>query len=211
MTLEAVEIFNEKFKEYDAWYDRYPEVYTSEIKAIAPIRLSGRGIEIGVGTGRFASHFRVEYGLDPAYNALRLARSRSIKVVQAVAEKMPFRNETFHFALLVATLGFVDKPDLVLKETRRILKSGATLVAGIIDRDTVWGRHIVMKADQSRFVRYARFFTAEEIRELLHETDWEIVSSYQTLFHSPENTLTVEEPQKGFGKGGFAVFHVRKT
>jgi len=211
MRQKAAQVFSDGYREYDEWYDRHPGLFNAEIDALNCGSLSGLGIEIGVGTGRFASHLHADCGLDPAFNALCLARRRSIKVVQAVGEQVPFRNETFHFALIVLTLSFVDNPGLVLAETRRILRPGGILALAVIDRDSVWGRRTMEKSSQSRFLKYARLFTAGEARELLLKTGWEIISARQTLFRAPENTASAEMARDGYGKGGFVVFRAQKT
>ena len=52
------EIFDTNVDEYEAWFDKYPEVYQSELAAIREHLLklpeNIRGIEVGLGTGRGA-------------------------------------------------------------------------------------------------------------------------------------------------------------
>lgn len=203
-------VFDVDFREYDNWYDRHSQVFISEIRALAAASFTGLGIEIGVGTGRFASHFSVDYGVDPAFNALTLARSRGIKVIQAMGEELPFREESFHFALIVLTICFVDNPSLMLLETQRILKQGGTLVLATIDRDSAWGQYLTKKGGQSRYYGYTHFFSSEEINGLLQKANLRLKSTHQTLFHPPENFKAIENPRKGFGQGGFIVFKAVK-
>lgn len=48
--------FEKYTNDYDAWFEEHPFVYQSELKAVSSLwPSSGRGIEIGVGTGRFAA------------------------------------------------------------------------------------------------------------------------------------------------------------
>lgn len=48
-------IFDAYPKEYDQWYERNRFAYLSEIETLKKvISETGRGLEIGVGTGRFA-------------------------------------------------------------------------------------------------------------------------------------------------------------
>lgn len=78
-------------RRYDEWFERHRAAYLSELLAArALLPWSGRGLEIGVGTGRFAAPLGVAFGLDPAAEMLGYARERGIGVVRAVAEALPF-------------------------------------------------------------------------------------------------------------------------
>ena len=72
-------IFDKKYQAYDQWYERHEDVYQAELNALRDLIPSGKGLEIGVGTGRFAHPFQVEFGIDPALNMLHLAKKRKIK------------------------------------------------------------------------------------------------------------------------------------
>ncbi len=49
-------IFDKYNKKYDAWYDRNKFAYLSELEAIKRVLPEkGYGVEIGVGSGRFAA------------------------------------------------------------------------------------------------------------------------------------------------------------
>ena len=122
MSREKVRIYDKNWQEYDEWYDSHQAIYQSQIKVLKKIVPSGRGLEIGVGTGRFASPFSVEFGLDPSFNMLKLAKQRNIKVIQGFGENLPFKNESFHFISIVFTIWLVDDPPRFLKETVRTLK-----------------------------------------------------------------------------------------
>ena len=70
-------IFDKFYKEYDRWYDDNKFIFLSELEAVRKvIPEEGRGLEIGVGSGRFASELYIGFGLDPSINMLRLAKKR---------------------------------------------------------------------------------------------------------------------------------------
>ena len=140
MSKEKVRIYDKNWQDYDDWYDTHKAIYQSEIKALEKVMSSGRGLEIGVGTGRFASPFSVQFGLDPSFNMLKLAKKRNIKVIQGFGEDLPFKNESFHFISIVYTIWLVDDPFRFLKEAVRTLKKKGTLVLGIRDRNSRWGK-----------------------------------------------------------------------
>ena len=65
-----VEKFNKYVDEYEQWYEVYPEVYQSEIIAIEEqlrkLPENIRGIEVGLGTGRFAQPLGIKEGIEPS-------------------------------------------------------------------------------------------------------------------------------------------------
>ena len=134
MRQETAHIFNENWKAYDNWFDDHPAIFQSEIKAIKKVApLSGQGLEIGVGTARFASILPAKFGLDPSLNMLKAAREREVKVIQGVGEFLPFKDESFHFVLIVVTICFVSDPRKVRGESLRVLKREGVLILGIIE------------------------------------------------------------------------------
>ncbi len=59
--------FNSHHRRYEAWFSRHEAAYLSELLAVrALLPWEGRGLEIGVGTGRFSAPLGVEVGIDPS-------------------------------------------------------------------------------------------------------------------------------------------------
>jgi SAM-dependent methyltransferase len=202
MKLEAFELFAE---DYDRWYDENPYLFQSELKALKKVTPDGVGLEVGVGTGRFAKELGVEFGVDPAINMLRFAKERGIKVVAGVGEQLPFVNDVFDFVINVITICFVEDPKAVLSESKRVLKRGGRLIIGFIDRNSFLGKIYEEKKKMGhKFYKYANFFAPVEIVELMKEEEFSNFEIYQTIF-SIESSRRVEEPKEGFGKGAFVV------
>lgn len=89
-------VFEEAAQEYDDWFVRHELAYRSELAAIKDlIPKEGRGLEIGVGTGRFAGELGIKVGVEPARAMADLARKRGITVHAAYGEELPFKNESF--------------------------------------------------------------------------------------------------------------------
>ena len=63
--------FDEYTHHYDLWFDK-----------------KGRGIEVGVGTGRFAGFLNIKFGVDPSANSLKLAKGRVKNLVCGYAEDL---------------------------------------------------------------------------------------------------------------------------
>lgn len=75
---------------YDAWFDRHEAAYRSELAALrALLPAEGEGLEVGVGTGRFAAPLGIEYGVDPAPAMRARARARGIAVTEGEARTSP--------------------------------------------------------------------------------------------------------------------------
>jgi hypothetical protein len=91
-----VQPFVRHHRRYDQWFERHRAAYRSELLAVrALLPWAGRGLEIGVGTGRFAGPLGVEFGIDPAAETLIYARARGVRVACAVAEALPFAQAAF--------------------------------------------------------------------------------------------------------------------
>jgi len=55
--------FEAHHQRYEAWFDKHEAAYISELLALRPfVPWVGRGIEIGVGSGRFAAPLGVGRG-----------------------------------------------------------------------------------------------------------------------------------------------------
>lgn len=195
---------------YDAWFDEHQAAYLSELLALRPfVPLHGRGLEIGVGTGRFAAPLGVQMGVDPSSAMLSYTRARGIEVAQARAEALPFADDTFDHALLVTTLCFVDSPSAVLREARRVLRPGGTLVIGFIDRDSPLGRSYEEHRQESVFYRDAHFLSAAEVEQLLADGGYAIEAWAQTLATPLSESSAIEAVQPGYGRCGFVIVQAR--
>lgn len=99
--------FEEQAGEYDDWFSRNPFAYASELQAVRmQLPRRGTGVEIGVGTGRFAGELGIPLGVEPSKSMRKIARERGIAVIGAVAESLPFRDGRFDYVLMVTTLCF---------------------------------------------------------------------------------------------------------
>lgn len=208
-------VFDAMAERYDAWYDSDEgrPLYESELKCMKSVVGNDRPIlEIGVGTGRFAMHFPDVVGVDPAPNVLRIAEKRGIRTVEAFGEKLPFEDETFGCALLIVTLCFVDNPLKVLREAKRVLKKGGSLVVGLVPRDSSWGAYYEEKKKEGHpFYEKARFYSFADVQEMLRATGFEISEIKSTLMQRPDESRRVEEPVDGYVSGaGFLCIRARK-
>ncbi len=204
-------IFDQSWIEYDKWYEDNESVYKAELNAVKALIPSGKGLEIGVGTGRFSQPFHVEFGIDPSLNMLRLSKKRNIQVVQAKGEELPFKKETFHFILIMVTLCFVEDVFKVLSESMRTLKKNGKVITGLINKNSRLGKDYEKSRQRSQFYKHAHFFSPEIILKLFKETGFKFIGSRQTLFRFPGKINDGETLKKGYNKGGFVVLKAEKV
>lgn len=197
-------VFDQKAKEYDRWFDEHPVWFQSEINALAKaIPEKGVGLSIGVGTGRFAEKFSIPHGLDPSKEMLRIAKKRGVQTYIGKAEDMPFDAGTFDYALMVTTLCFLDDISKAFYETRRILKSKGIFLIGMIDKNSPLGREYQDKKKENPFYRHAHFHSVPEVTDLLKKNGFGKFEHWQTLITASEEKP--EAPKRGYGRGGFVV------
>jgi len=208
---ESIQIFEKFYQEYDNWFIRNKWVYRSEIEAIRKlIPKHGLGLDVGVGTGRFSFPFGIKIGIDPSKMMGLIAKKRGINIFCGVGEQLPFRKEIFDFVLIVTTICFVKEPLITLKEIKRILKIGGSIIIGLIDKNSELGKLYESKKDESKFYRIAKFYSAERMKKWLNRLSFSDLTIYQTIFHNLNEINTVEPIKEGYGKGGFLVFKGKK-
>ena len=185
---------------YDRWFDEEPgrSIFPSEVAAIRLVLKDTHGprLEVGVGTGRFASELEVTLGLDPSREVLRVARRRGVEVVQGVGEALPFADASFGAALFIATLCFLDDAMAALREAIRVLRPGGSLVLADVIADSPWGRlYLEQKRAGHPFYAEAAFFTLEDLYYLLDDVGLKVTSSVSTLVQPPDTAgIVAEQP-----------------
>lgn len=208
-----IEPFETHIEEYEAWFEKYPEVYQSELLAIKyqfeQLPENIRGIEVGLGSGRFAEPLGIREGVEPAENMRLLAIKRGIEVMNAPAENLPYKDLHFDFVLFV-TICHLDNVSLAFKEANRVLKRSGSIIVGFIDRDGKIGRAYEQKKATSTFYRQANFYSVDEVNVLLKEAGFKNPIYVQTLFDELENINQVEEVKEGYGEGSFVVVRATK-
>jgi SAM-dependent methyltransferase len=204
--------FEAHHERYDAWFVKHGAAYVSELLALRPlVPYEGRGLEIGVGSGRFAAPLGVQVGVDPSPAMLAYAVARGVDAFVAAAEQLPFAESSFDFATVVTTLCFVDSPERMLSEARRVLRPFGRLVIGFIDRASDMGRDYETRKAESVFYRDATFHCADEVEGLLEGSGFSIQTWVQTLTRPLAETTDIEPLRPGRGRGAFVVVSARSN
>lgn len=132
-----------------SFYDRYclPLIidFSCGLKAVRKQRekvvplARGQVLEVGIGTGHNLSHYdaaKIEkiWGLDSATDMHRKARKRlagsklDVELIPLSAETIPGEDARFDTVVLTYTLCSIPDPVAALREMKRVLKPGGTLI-----------------------------------------------------------------------------------
>jgi len=191
---------------YDDWFERHEAAYQSELRAFRSVLPEeGKGLEVGVGTGRFSAPLGIEHGVDPSPAMRKQARKRGIDVTDGVAEALPYPDECFDVVLMTTTICYLDDVEAAFAEVARVLRPGGVFVVGFIDRDGPLGQQYEDRRDESVFYGPAQFYAGGDVVQLLRAAGFEDLQARQTLFFDPETMTTPHPVRDGMEEGGFVV------
>jgi len=209
--MPKTEVFDKYYKDYDNWFFKNELAYKAELNLIRKLIPKGKGLEIGVGTGKFSVPFGIKDGVEPSDKMAEIAKEKGIRVVKGVAEDLPYDDNSFDFVLLVTTICFIDDPLKTLEEARRVVKSDGHIIIGFVDRESMIGQEYEKYKDQSKFYSPAIFYSSKEIEDYLKNSGFSEIESYQTLFHPLNQIKEVEPVTKGYGRGAFIGMRGKKV
>ncbi|MCK5441722.1 MAG: class I SAM-dependent methyltransferase [Maribacter sp.] len=207
------EIFDKHVEEYEKWYEEYSEVYQSELSALREqlqkLPENIRGIEVGLGTGRFALPLGIKEGVEPSEAMAKKAINKGIEVMDGVAENLPYSDLQFDFVLFV-TICHLDNIKHALAEAYRVLKHKGAILIGFLDKDKSVAKQYIEKRHRSTFFAKADFYSVDQIQKLLKENGFKDSEFNQTLFGNLNEIKEVQIPKPGFGEGSFVVVNGTK-
>jgi SAM-dependent methyltransferase len=211
----AVTPFDTAADRYEAWYDSAEgkAIFQAELDCLQPL-IAGAPhpwLEIGIGTGRFASALGVDEGIDPSRPMLEIAAARGIRVCEGVGEALPYAKGAFGAVLMVATLCFLAQPARVFAEAARVLRPGGSLIVGFIPADGSWGKEYARKGQQGHPIyRDARFYRSEEVLAMARAAGFRFEAARSSLLVPPGAPLENERAREGIEPGtGFVAVAFR--
>ena len=201
-------VFDEHVSQYEQWYEDHPEVYQSEILALQEQFLEMpqniRGIEVGLGTGRFSEPLGIKEGIEPSLEIAKKAFDRGIEIMKGKAEHLPYSALQFDFVLFVTICHFSNVKK-ALSEAFRVLKSDGAIIIGFLDKERSIAKSYMGKRDRSNFYRTATFYSVTELEQLLKKSGFKNMKYNQTLFGELESIKEVQIPKTGHGLGSFVT------
>lgn len=198
--------FEKYAEQYEDWFEKNRWVYEAELRAVKAMLPPGRhGVEIGVGTGRFAEPLGIKIGVEPSKRMREIAQKRGIKVLDGVAEKLPFDDSQFDFVLMVTTVCFVDDINKALLEAHRVLSHGGMIIIGFVDRNSMVGQIYLDRQNENVFYKDATFFSVDELVKNLDQSGFVSLTFNQTIFNTLSKTTRDEPVKSGYGDGSFVV------
>lgn len=205
--------FNEHVDEYEEWYERYPFVFQSEVEAIRELLPTGdniHGIEVALGTGRFAKELGIKEGVEPAPNMRALALKRGIEVLSGDAAHLPYADMRFDVVLMVFCISYFDDLPEAFREARRVLKNGGSLIVGFVDKESIIGKYYEQRKPVSVFYKQANFYSTKRIASELRKLKFKNLQFSQTLFHALDEIKEFEPARPGYGEGSFVIIKAIK-
>ncbi|MCW8803498.1 MAG: class I SAM-dependent methyltransferase [Ignavibacteriaceae bacterium] len=204
--MAKIEPFDKYLNDYEEWFKEHKYVYESELEAVRHfIPIKKKGVEIGIGTGRFAVPLNIKEGVEPSTVMRDYSSRLGLTVYDGIAEKLPLDNESYDFVLMVTTICFVDDLNKAVQEVQRILKPDGSFIIGLVDKDSSLGKAYEKLKEQNKFYRYATFYSADEVKNLLEENSFTNIEIVQTVFGKLDSIHNIQDYFEGYGDGGFVV------
>ncbi len=206
--MPKVDAFEKHSDAYDDWFVKNREAYEVELKAVQQLLPVGdvQGMEIGVGSGKFAVPLGIKIGVEPSGQMAVKAKQLGIEVHSGVAEELPFSADRFDFVLMVTTICFVDDIVQSFREALRVLISGGCILVGFVDMESELGQKYLQNRHKSKFYQQATFFSTREVLDHLETAGFGATEIKQTLIPGDTEKTVLD----GFGEGAFVVIKAIK-
>lgn len=203
--MPKINVFEKYYQEYDDWFINNNDIFICELKALKYLIPNvGKGIEIGVGIGQFASKLGISIGVEPSAKMAEIAKKRNIEVIKAKAESLPIESETYDFVTMITTICFVKDIEKALSEANRILKSNGVFILAFIDKESDLGKIYQIKKANDKFYKDATFYSTGEIINHLKKANFKIDKINHCLFMK-NGIIDKTEIKDNYGTGGFVI------
>ncbi len=155
-----------------------------KIKELSDVNKNSFVLDIGGGTGLIAEYFvhkvKKIIVLDPSIKMMDKIKSKEIEKIKGVAQKIPFKNETFDLVYCVDAFHHFTNEfqksehekviDKSIKEMLRVLKKKGSLILIEFDPDSLKGKLIIFFENKIRNFQ-SSFFTPVQLKKLFKKYD----------------------------------------
>lgn len=209
---KKIEVFENHTLEYDNWFNKHQNVFRSEVEAIRDMLPLGNshGIEVGLGTGRFSVALGIKEGVEPSFSMRRMAVKRGIEVMDAVAEKLPYKDMHFDFVLMASCISYFYDMKRAFREAQRVLKKDGSFIIGFIEKNSIIGKYYEEKRQKNPFYKLATFYTTSRIISELEAAGFHNFEFSQTLFNELDKITEFQAAKPGYSEGSFVVVKAYK-
>ncbi len=207
LDLNKIKPFEEFSQEYDNWYEENIHIYKGELALIRQlIPKTGTGLEIGIGTGRFAIPLGIKLGIDPSINMMKKIKNNNLSLICSIGENLPIKPNILDFVFMSTTLCFLTSVEKTFEQIHMVLRPNGYFILGFIDRETVLGETYLRKKQGNKFYKNAIFYSTDEVISYLNKYCFEIVTIKQGLIPGKSTDFVLN----GYGEGGFVVIKSKK-
>jgi len=172
---------------YDRRWSRYISRTLVLLKTWASIPPQAAVLDIGCGTGEFERLVLSEkpeqrmVGVDLSAKMLEIAREKcqaypNVTFCAASSSALPFPDHSFDMVVSASALHYFDRPEVSLREMRRVLRPGGSVVIMDWCKDYIFCRlfDIVLRLIEPAF---QRCYTQREFHRLLASAQFDIQSA----------------------------------
>lgn len=145
-------------------------MYSSIVK-----EFKGKLLDIGCGLGEFLKWYPNSYGIDTNRFLVNYCRKHNFRCVFGSVYKIPFKDKTFDCVLCSHLIEHLTKPELAMKEIRRVLK--------------IRGKLIIILPTEKGYKRdktHIKYWNQEDVEMMLKKFNFKI----KKLFYFPTKILT---------------------
>lgn len=183
-----VQQVRQKYDRLSSFYDqRWPSyIQTSLQRLVRAVRLEGseKILNIACGTGALEALLVKRYknlsitGVDISEGMLAVARSKlkmypQVFFTRADAVTLPFGDETFDLAVCASALHYFEDPLALMKEIKRVVKKGGSVVMMDWSRDYLVCR-LRDLAHRIRDPAHRRCYSQKELRHLFEVSNFRV-------------------------------------
>jgi ubiquinone/menaquinone biosynthesis C-methylase UbiE len=175
-------VFNEHAGDYDTWFDDHNSVYQAQLWILRGVVPDfRRGLEVGVGSGRFAAPLGIHSGIDPSAMLAMMAKHRGVEITLGEAEHLPYRAGSFDFVLMMTVICFLEDIQRAFHEVHRVLEHRGTLLTGFIEAGGEIFQKYRHQPIKGQFLQFATFRTIDEVYGFFKDAEFEDVSVLQRV------------------------------